>query len=333
MAANSHNSRRTVIVVITLIGLLLTACGAGQPAPSTPKVFTIGVVSGGSNMDPVLEAFKAGIGELGYTEGKNLAYIYNGAASSPDKLAAIAQSVVSAKVDLILALSTPATKAAQQATAGTNIPVVFLPVIDPVQSGIIQSVDKPGGNLTGIRIGPEVNGQRLEWLIKITPKIKRVYVPHDPGDDASVLALAAVKDSASKLGLDLDVHEMKNADEITAAVNSIPDNVDAIYIMPGSQIGSRLTDFIKASLARKLPLTSPIISQIDAGALMSYSWSPPSIGKQAARMVDHILKGTRPADVPTETSEFFLAINLKTAQMIGLDIPDDILRQAANVKR
>src|SRR5262249_40110792 len=121
MPTKRYNTRRTVIILFIFFALLLTACGAAQQAPAAPKVYTIGVISGGSNMDPVLEAFKAGIGDLGYAEGKNLAYVYNGPASSPDKLTSIAQTIVGAKVDLILALSTPATKAAQQATVGSNI--------------------------------------------------------------------------------------------------------------------------------------------------------------------------------------------------------------------
>jgi putative ABC transport system substrate-binding protein len=329
----THRRSRLAITLLTLGAFLLAGCGAMQQSTPAPKSFSIGVVSGGSNMDPVLEAFKAGMAELGYVEGKNVTYVYNGPATSPDKLNPIAKSVVEAKVDLILAMSTPATKASQTATAGTNIPVVFLPVTDPVKSGFVQSIQSPGGNLTGISAGIAFSGRRFEWLVKVAPQTKRVYIPHDPGDEASVLALAPVKEAATKLGTELTIREVKNADEISAALSDIPKDVDAMFILPGSQVGSRLSDFIKASIERKLPLSTPILSQINAGALVSYAWSPPAIGKQAARIADRILKGTKPVELPVESAEYYLGINLKTAQSIGLEIPDDLLRQAVSIVR
>ncbi len=328
----SHFLPKWSMLMIT-VALVLTACTNQQAEQSKPKVFSIGVVSGGANMNPVFDSFKASMAELGYTEGKNLNYVYSGPASSPDKIDSITKSVLDAKIDLILALNTPATKSVQQATAGTNIPVVFLPVTDPVKSGFVQSVQRPGGNLTGISAGLSVQGQRLEWLLKLVPKIKRIYVPYDPGDEASAIALPVVQNVASQLGVQLSLGEVHSSDDITASIANLPADVDAIFIMPGSQVGSRLDDYIKASIEHKLPLTSPIISQVSSGTLISYAFSPSAIGKQAARMTDRILKGAKPAEVPVETSEYFLGINLKTAAAIGVEVPDEILRQAATVIR
>src|SRR5207247_765505 len=121
------------LTFLSVVVLLLTGCGALQPSPAAPKMYTIGVVSGGANMNAVADGFKAGMAELGYIEGKNVTYVYNGPASSPDKLDSIAKSAMDAKIDLLVAFSTPATQAAQRATAGTNMPVVFLPVTDAVK--------------------------------------------------------------------------------------------------------------------------------------------------------------------------------------------------------
>jgi putative ABC transport system substrate-binding protein len=324
---------RGLFLLLTIGVFVFTACGTSQPDQATSKSFKIGVVSGGSNLDLVLTGFKAGMAEQGYAEGKNVTYVYDGAVAGADKLEAAGQKLVAAKVDLIVSLGTPATQATQKATAGMTIPVVFVPVADPVKAGIVQSMTNPGGNITGVVSGVEVQVLRLGWLLKVSPNIKRVYVPYDAVDDASKLALNAVKESASKLNVELVTREIRSADDITAALAEIPGKADAILILPGSAVGVKLDEFVKLSLEHKLPLSSPILGQVNSGVLMSYSFSQEAAGKQAARLTDRILKGAKIANLPVENAEFFLAINLKTAQAIGVDVPSDILRQASTIIR
>jgi putative ABC transport system substrate-binding protein len=329
---NFHSVRSLVILLIVGV-FVFTACGSSQSEQPTAQSFKIGVISGGSNLDLVLTGFKAGMAERGYVEGKNVIYVYDGAVTGADKLSAAAQKLAAAKVDLIASLGTPATQAAQKATVGLTIPVVFVPVADPVKAGIVQSMTNPGGNITGVVSGVEVQVLRLGWLLKMSPNIKRVYIPYDAADDATKLALTAVKESASKLNVELVTHEIRSADDVTASIAEIPGKADAIFILPGSVVGVKLEDYVKVSLQQKLPMSSPILGQVNSGVLLSYSFSQEAAGKQAARLSDRILKGTKPADLPVENAEFFLAINLKTAQSIGLDVPSDILRQASTIVR
>jgi putative ABC transport system substrate-binding protein len=271
--------------------------------------------------------------DQGYVEGKNVTYVYSGAASSLDKLEPDAQNLVVAKVDLIVALGTPAAQAAKKVTTGTSVPIVFLPVSDPVTAGIVQSIANPGGNLTGIATGVEVHGLRLQWLLKVAPNVKRVYVPYDTGDAATAAGLKAVQNAAAKLGVELVTREIRNADDVTATIADIPGKVDGVFLLAGTIVGTHMNDFITVSLQNKLPLSAPMVPQVSSGALLSYGFDNQAIGKQATRLAVRILKGAKPADLPVETSEFFLSINLKTAQAIGLTVPDDILRQAATIVR
>src|SRR5262249_45690639 len=157
-------------------------------------------------------------------------YVYDGPTKSNDQLAPYAQKLIDAKIDLMAGFGTPAVQAAQKATAGTNIPVVFVPVADPVQSGIVKSLQNPGGNITGIATGVDVHAQRLEWLTKIAPNVKRVYVPYDPTDSAGALIIKTVQAAAPKLGVELMTQQLSTPDQVSAAIANPPDNIDAIFI-------------------------------------------------------------------------------------------------------
>ncbi len=312
---------------------LLTACApaaSNQPIVSNVK---IGVLNGGKQFDAVLASFKATLTDAGYVEGKNVTYVYDSAATSPDKLAASGQTLVTAKVDLIVSLGTPASQAAQKATVGTTIPVVFGPLSDPVASGLVKSVQNPGGNITGVATGLQVHTQRLEFLTKLSANIKRVFLPYDPADAAGASIVKSVQDAAPKLGVEIIPLQIHTDDDVTAAIANFPTDVDAIFVVPSTIIAARLTDLVKAGVDHKLPTSSNVESQVNQGVVLTYSFSDEALGKQMGRIADKILKGAKPADVPVETSEFFLAVNLKTAQAINLTIPDDMLAQAHTIVR
>ncbi len=170
----SQNSARhrwpTLTCATTLITSLLTACFA-PPLQN----YTIGVINTVPDLDATLEGFKEGMTELGYVEGENVTYLYEGATVDMDELDSVAQGLAAANVDLILSITTPATQAAQRATADNNIPVVFVPVTDPVGAGLVDSLKSPGGNITGVTFGIQ-EGRRLEWLIQVAPAIEQVSV-------------------------------------------------------------------------------------------------------------------------------------------------------------
>jgi putative ABC transport system substrate-binding protein len=276
-----------------------------------------------------MEGFKAGMAELGYIEGENITYIYDGATNSIDKLDSVAQDLVAADVDLILSITTSATQAAQRATVDTDIPVVFVPVTDPVGAGLVDSLRQPGGNITGVTFGIQ-EGRRLEWLVQIVPTIEQIYVPYNPEDRSAALALEMASETATELGVELITYETRNPEEVMAAIENIPEEADAIFLLPDSLTGAHNAEFVEL----QLPTSGP--NPIDTkryGILTSYGMEVSASGKQAARLADQIFQGIKPADLPVETAEFFLAINLKTAEAIGLDIPDEILLQADIIVR
>ncbi len=331
MKYNHHKSRNTqgsVLALLTIAALLLTACGG----LAKPKTYTIGVINLTPTLEDALTGFKQGMTELGYTEGKNVTYIYAGPTGTIDKLDGVAQDLVKAKVDLIFSISTPATQAAKKATASNNIPVVFGILTDPVGAGVVASLAQPGGNITGVTFGPQ-EVRRLEWLTKIAPAVKRVYIIYNSNDSSANLALKTATATAAKLGLEIVSRAARNPDEIAAALANVPENIDALYLLPDSQTETKLADILAVASARRLPTSVANVEGVKNGPLYSYAMKQVPTGRQAARLADQILKGIKPADLPVETTEFFLAINLKTAQAIGLTVPDDILSQAETIYR
>ena len=317
-----------ILVGVVVLSLLLAACGG----PAKPKTYTIGVVNLAPTLEDTITGFKQGMTELGYIEGENVTYIYAGPAGSIDELDGKAQDLVKAKVDLIFSISTPAAQAAKKATADNNIPVVFGILTDPVGAGVVTSLAQPGGNITGVTFGPQ-EVRRLEWLTRIAPAVKRVYIIYNSNDTSAKLALKIVNDNAANLGFEIVSREARNPDEIAAALSDFPENIDALYLLPDSQTEAKLADILAVATARRLPTSVANVDRVKDGPLYSYAMKQLPVGRQAARLADQILKGTKPADLPVETTEFFLAINLKTAQAIGLTVPDDILSQADTIFR
>ena len=315
-----HNHRKywLICIVFIITSLLLAGCGENQ------KTYKIGVINLSQNQDATVKGFQEGMTELGYIEGENVTYLYEGATNSIDKLDSVAQSLVAADVDLILSVTTPATQAAQRTTDGTDIPVVFVPVTDPVGAGIVESLRNPSGNITGITFGLQ-EARRLGWLIQVVPTIKDIYIPYNPEDRSAVLALKTVRAAATELDVELIMREARNPEEVVAAVENIPEEADAIFLLPDSVVGAHTTEFVEL----QLPTSSPNPEALEThDILTSYGWKRTAAGKQAARLADQIFQGVKPADLPVETAEFYLAINLKTAEAIGLDISDEILLQA-----
>jgi putative tryptophan/tyrosine transport system substrate-binding protein len=312
-----------VMGLLVITGLLLTGCGG---APQT-KTYTIGVVNPSLNQDDTVKGFKDGMTELGYVEGKNITYIYDGPVSV-DKLDTVAQGLVQAKVNLILSIATSATKAAQQATIGADIAVVFIPVTDPVGAGVVASLTKPGGNTTGVTPATQ-EGKRLEWLLRVAPKIKQIYIVYNPKDQSPVLALKTVSETAAKLGVKLITREVSTTEEAMLAFKNTPKEADAIFLLPDTMVNARGADIYKLAIELKLPTSGPNVGRVNEGALTAYGVDLPIAARQqAARLADQILQGAKPADLPVETAQLFAAINLKTAQAIGLNIPDEVLQQA-----
>ncbi len=325
------------IILIILIAVLVLDPFADEDEANTENqdqaMVTIGVVNLGEVLDPVFDGFKDGMTDLGYVEGENVTYIYNGAVGDITLMDAEAQKMVDADVDLIVAISTPAAQAAQRVTAGTDIPVLFLAISNPIDAGLVASLVEPGGNMTGLTHGTQ-EGLRLEWLTKLNPDIKKVWIPYNADDPSPVLVLAKISIVADDLGLELVTEVTTTKEEIEAALADPPaDDIDAIYLLSDSVVVSNASLFIDYALEYKLPLSVPSVPDVDNGALVAYGFDFYTSGQQGAVLADKILDGTDVKLLPVEVTEFFLTLNLSTADAIGLEIPDAIVRQADNVYR
>lgn len=320
------------IAVLISAGLLLICFGPGcNREKFGKKNFTVGVVNLNEELDKVFLGFKKGLAEKGYEEGRNITYIYHGSHANITDLARDLKPMIEQRVDLILSITTPATMIAKKLTAEAGIPVVFAPVFDPVGSGIVQSLVKPGANVTGIKVGGSA-GKALEWLLKIVPDTKNVYIPFSSNNKATVQSLRDVKFAAEKLKLQLSIREVNNRKELVTALEQIPDDIDAIWLLNSHFLVQNTDLFVEAAIRKKLPLGSSTF-QIDDGVLISYGQNPFRTGEMAADLAHDIMQGISPRELPVENTDFFLGINLITAKAIGIDISDDILHVADTIIR
>lgn len=315
-------------LVIALIALLLNACGVANQT----KTYKVGVVNLAPSFEPILEGFKAGMEKAGYKEGQNLSIIYDGPAADPDAVDGILEHLKNEKVDLVLTFGTLATLKAKESLAGTDIPIVFGPVTDPVASGIVAEVLNPGGNITGIQTG-NPTPKRLEWLLKIDPEIKRLYTFNNPEDNSSVQASAALKQTAPMFNIELVIRDTSTPEEITVALNEMPEDIDAIFLPASAFFEKNNNQFVSFANEHKLPLAAPATANVWDGALTSFGHDNIPLGEQASRLAIQILRGIKPSDLPIESADLFVSINLKTAETIGLPIPDEIIRLANIIVR
>jgi anti-anti-sigma factor len=226
---------------------------------------------------------------------------------------------------MFLTMGTLPTLTAKKAVAGTNIPVVFAPVINPVEEGVVDSDAQPGGNVTGVQNGRAV-AKILEWLHKLVPQTKQIHVLYHPQDAVAQTSIKPLPAVTSALGIELVLTEVQSAEEAMAAIQTLPEDA-ALFFAPTPSL-EPISALVEAATKRGIPVGSQTHAHLQAGALVTYAARPSAMGEQAARMADQILKGAKPGDLPVETAEFFLHINMKSAEAIGLDVPEAILRQA-----
>lgn len=317
-------------------GLLMISLLAVPACAPPPQPVTIGIVSLIPEMEDVVTGFKANMEKLGYHEGTTVLYSYAGATGSVEGLAPAAQALAEAQVDLILSITTPGSQAVQNAISTTAIPQVFVAVTDPVAAKLVPSLTAPGGRITGVLAGAKAavsEGRRLEWLLKIVPNVKKLAMIYNPDDPVGATGFQVVQDAAQPLGVEVigvAIHAVEEAPVIAA---QIPPDIDAIYLSSDRIVGLTTQVFIDAALQNYWPLTISNPKGAENGALLAYGPDFTTMGQQAARLADQLLKGAAPANLPVEVPELLLVINLKTAQTIHLDIADELLNQAHHVIR
>jgi putative tryptophan/tyrosine transport system substrate-binding protein len=310
--------------------LILSSFAATQPA----KVWRIGYLAAGLEIDPLfLQAFLDGLRALGYVQGQNVVIDYRSAEGRFESLAVLAQELVSRKVDVIVAPTTPVARAAKGAS--NSIPIVFTAVGDPLGAGLVSSLSRPGGNITGITdMGIELAGKQLDLLKQMIPGLKRVGALGDPADKVWGLYWKEAQVAAQQLKIDIVPVLVTTPTDLERAFAELKRRVEAILCGPQAIFSVHLRRVIELTSLSRLPAIHEAKGYPAAGALMSYGPDYVALLRQAARPVAKILEGSRPADIPVEQpTEYEFVINLKTAKAIGLRVPQSLLARANEVIR
>ena len=277
-----------------------------------------------------IDAFRQGLQDLGYIEGRNIVTEYRYAEGKQDLATELAAELIRLKVDLIVTSSTPGILAIKRVSS--TIPIVFTSISDPVAIGLVASLARPGGNMTGLTIlGPELSGKRLELLKESFPNIKRVAILWNP--DAEVNMFKTTQAAASTLGLQLQSLEVRTANDFDSVFEAaIKERVQALLTIPTPVVNVNQARIVQFAAKNRLPAMYALPEFTDAGGLMSYAPSYTALYHRAAWYVDKILKGANPADLPVEQPKTFeFIINLKTAKQLGLTIPPNVLVRAEKV--
>jgi putative ABC transport system substrate-binding protein len=329
-----HYSNVPVDKMFWLIFVMLFAFCFPAQAQQPTKIPRIGYLSPNSlSFNPArIEAFRQGLRELGYVEGKNIVIEYRNTEGKLDRLPSLAAELVRLKVDIIVTTSPAPTRAAKEATS--TIPIVFAQDGDPVASGFVASLARPGGNITGLStLAPELSGKRLELLKEVVPKLSRVAVfgTSTTPSTAPTIKETELAAGAFKVQLQyLDVLEPKDIE--TAFRTATKGRADAVLVLAGPVVLFQRTQIAELALKSRLPAIYPQTEFTEAGGLMYYGANTPDMYRRAATYVDKILKGARPGDLPVEQpTKFELVINLKAAKQIGLTIPPTMLARADRV--
>jgi putative ABC transport system substrate-binding protein len=327
--------RHRVVVVIVRLALGLLAVPLASDAQQAGKVARIGYLSPvAPGPSPMLDAFQQGLGQLGWVEGKNLAMEYRWAAGRLDQLPDLAAELVRLQVEVIVTWG-PGVRAAQQATR--TIPIVIASTLDAVQDGVVASLARPGGNITGLTlISAELMGKRLELLKQAFPTISRVAFLTGPAPRASsapARLMQEAESAAQALGLTLHTLAVRDLEDVTRAFTTMArERPDALYVLEAPTLFVHQTRILDFAAEHRLPTMFGVRGFVDAGGLMSYGPNVPDLHRRAASYVDKILKGANPAELPVEQpTRFELVINLKTARALGLSIPPTVLFQANEV--
>ena len=315
-----------------LWAIILLATIFPAEAQQLNKPRRIGVLSPRLGIEQRDETFRKGLRELGYIEGQNLVIEWRFAEEKPERLPTLAAELVALKVEVIVTYTTPAIRAAKQST--TTIPIVMANVGDPIAAGFVESLARPGGNITGLsNLSPALGGKRLEILKEVSPKIARVAIFWNP--EAHAPALKELESVAPALRVQLRSVTLRTIDDIESAFETaVKGQSEGLITLPNSLLVDQRAKITSLALKKKLPAIFPNREIADAGGLMAYGPDINENHRRAAVYVDKLLKGTKPQDLPVEQPmKFEFVINLKTAKQIGLTIPPNVLVRADRVIR
>jgi putative ABC transport system substrate-binding protein len=328
----ADGSRPTVksVTRLAVATLLLLASQASAQAQAQVKVHRIGFLASSSAPTAVHEGFRQGLREVGWIEGQNIVIDYR-FADGHERLPALAAELVRLNVDIIVALATPATAAAKAATG--TIPIVTMGAGDPVGSGFIASLARPGGNVTGLTYsgtGLGILAKQLELLMEAAPNVRRVAILSNPTNPNHPRWMKEIKEAGRSLRVPLQLLEIRSPNEFDGAFAAVAkERAGAVFVVADSLFIGHRTRLAALLAKNRLPSFAQYKELVEAGGLMSYGPSLPTLGRRGATYVDKILKGAKPADLPVEQpTRLDLVINVKTARALGLMIPQQLLVRA-----
>ncbi len=324
-------TRRKVIAALGCTATIVWPFAARAQQPS--KMPTIGFMGSGTAaaQSQWTIAFLQRLGELGWKEGRNVAIEYRWAEGRSERFAEIAAEFVRLKVDVILTHNTPPSLAAKQATS--VIPIVFATAGDPVGSLIVASLARPGGNITGLSSeAPDTASKKLGLLRELVPDLHRLAILADVGNPYAMLDERKIGEAARTVGVEVVTFEMRQAGDIDPAFDAMKGRAQALYVLPVPLLFANRVRINTLALAGRLPTLHGVREYVEVGGLMSYGPNWPSMWRRAGDLVDKILRGIKPADIPVEQpTKFDLVINLTTAKVLGLTVPQSFALRADEV--
>lgn len=326
-----HAMRKAALSSLSVILLATAVTAEAQQPKQVPRVGFL-VPGSPSSYSDRIEAFRQGLRELGHVEGQNIIIEYRYTEGKSDRLPVLASELVQLKVDVIVTGTTPAIQAVKNTTS--TIPIVMAEVADPVAVGLVASLARPGGNITGLTtLSPDLDGKRLELVKEILPKVTRVAYIWDPANSAGRIRFKGVQGAAQALAITLQSLEARNPKELESAFEAAIRERPGALMVPNPTVlayGRQVADF---AAQNRLPVIYDTREHAEKdGGLLSYGPNFADLLRRTATYVDRILKGAKPADLPVEQpTKFELVVNLKTAKQIGLTIPQSVLYRADRV--
>jgi len=326
----THIQRREFVVTLGSAAAVWPLAARGQQPRKLP---TIGFLVAGtrSTYGQWFAALVERLRELGWIEGHNVAIEYRWAEGRNERYAEIAAEFARLKVDVIVTVTTPAALAAKQATA--VIPIVFAAVADPVGTGLVASLARPGANVTGLSNQvSETSGKKLEFLREVVPGLRRLAIMANVNNPAVVLEKGEVQAAALTLGLEIATSDILRVEDIASTFDALKGRADALYVCADPLMNTHRVRINTLALGVRLPTMHGFREYVEAGGLMSYGANIPNLFRRAGDYVDKILRGAKPADLPVEQpTKFDLVVNLTTAKALGLEIPATLLARADEV--
>jgi putative tryptophan/tyrosine transport system substrate-binding protein len=318
--------------LITLLGGAAATWPLAARAQQTGKLPTIGFLGATPSMESQrVAAFVQRLRELGWIENRTVAIEYRWAEGRSERYSEIAAEFVRLKVDVIVTVATPPTLAAKQATA--VIPIVFAVAGDPVETGLVASLARPSGNVTGLSSqAADLAAKRLEILREVVPGLRRLAILANVNNPIVVLEAGEVQAAARTFGLEVATSELRRAEDISPAFDALKGRADALYVCADPLMNTHRTRINILAMGARLPTVHSLRDYVEAGGLMSYGPNLPDLFRRAAGYVDKILRGAKPGDIPVEQpTKFDFVINLTTAKALGLEVPPTLLARADEV--